>query len=203
MFGALPARSWLSLYVILIGYRAFIKNELKRHWVVHTQLTFRWNRLKQVYRYATESLHVRFCDNTTRRQHTIQKLHKMSYLSAYLKSYSTRPIVSPKLPASVINLDFLKIAHKNRDTSPTLAGGGPKKAILGCLHSTPIILLYNACRVSSHSAFLIRNIIYKLNVGRSRVPSLRLLKDTDLLTTPRMSLSSQEQSIHSMKKKTI
>ena len=93
----------------------------------------------------------------------------------------------PKLPASVINLDFLKIAHENRDTSPTLAGGGPKKAILGCLHSTSNILMYNACRVSSHSALLIRNIIYNLNVGRSRVPSLRLLKDTDLLTTPRTS----------------
>ena len=86
MFGALPARSWLSLYVILIEYRALIKNELKRQWVVHTQLTFRWNRIKQVYRYATESLYVRFCEDTTMRQHTMQKLHNMSYVSAYLKS---------------------------------------------------------------------------------------------------------------------
>ena len=131
MFGALPARSWLSLYVILIEYRALTKDELKRQLVVHTQLTFRWNRIKQVYRYATESLYVRFCDNTTMRQHTMQKLHNMSYVSAYLKSYSTRPIVLPKLPASVINLDFLKIAHENRDTSPTLAGGGRKRRFLG------------------------------------------------------------------------
>ena len=58
------------------------------------------------------------------RQHTMQKLHNMSYVSAYLKSYSTQPIVLPKLPASVINLDFLKISHESRNTSPTLAGGG-------------------------------------------------------------------------------
>ena len=52
-------------------------------------------------------------------------------------------------------------------------------------HSTPIILLYNACRISGHSASLIRDIIYNLNVGRIRVLSLCLLKDTDLLTAPR------------------
>ena len=62
MFGALPARSWLSLCVILIEYRALTKYELNRQWVVHTQLTFRWNCIKQVYRYAMESLYVRFCD---------------------------------------------------------------------------------------------------------------------------------------------
>ena len=56
----------------------------------------------------------------------MQKLHNMSYVSAYLKSYSTRPIVLPKLPASVINLDFLKISHENRDTSSKLAGGAEK-----------------------------------------------------------------------------
>ena len=50
------------------------------------------------------------------RQHIMQKLHNMPYVSAYLKSYSTRPIVLPKLPASVINLDFLKIAHEKPDT---------------------------------------------------------------------------------------
>ena len=41
------------------------------------------------------------------------------------------------------------------------------------------------------SVLLISDIIFKLNVGRSCVPSLRLLKDTDLLTAPRTYLLSR------------
>ena len=56
----------------------------------------------------------------------MQNLHKMSYGSAYLGSYSTRPIILPKLPASVINLNFVKITYENRDTSPVMAAGDRK-----------------------------------------------------------------------------
>ena len=57
--------------------------------------------------------------------------------------------------------------------------------ILGCLHTTPIICLYDAYRVTGHSAFLIRDIICKLIVGFRYAPVLLLLKDTNLLNAPR------------------
>ena len=46
-----------------------------------------------------------------------------------------------------------------------------------------LILQLSMGRVTGHTAFLISDIIYKLNVGRSCVPILRLLKDYDFLTT--------------------
>ena len=56
-------------------------------------------------------------------QHTMQKLHKMSFGGVDFESYPTRPVVVPKPPASAIYLDFLNIAYKDRDNSLTLAAG--------------------------------------------------------------------------------
>ena len=60
------------------------------------------------------------------RQHTMQKLHKMSCGSAHLGSYSFQRVILPKLLVSVINLDFIKVTYENRDISPILAAGVQK-----------------------------------------------------------------------------
>ena len=48
-------------------------------------------------------------------------------------------------------------------------------------------LLYNACRVTGYSAFLIKDIIYKNSVGLSSAPPRRLYEATNILTAPRTS----------------
>ena len=115
----------------------------------------------------------------------MQKLQKMSFSSVDLESYPTPPVALPELPGSAIWLDFIKNAYEGWDNSLTLAAGGPQKAILGCLYTLPIFWLYNACRVTGHSAFLIKDIIHKNSGGLSSAPARRLYEATNMLTAPR------------------
>ena len=64
------------------------------------------------------------------------------------------------------------------------AAGDSQRAILGCLYASPIIWLYNACRVDGHSVFLIRDVIYKNVVGLGSGSVQLIYEAENMLTAP-------------------
>ena len=79
--------------------------------------------------------------------------------------------------------DFIKNVYEDREDL-ALAAGDRRRRFFGCLYTLSIFRLYNACRVTGHSPFLIRNIIYKHSVGLGSAPARRLYEATN--TAPRI-----------------